>query len=324
MKLPPLKCLVTGATGFIGRPLCEALLAAGYEVYAQVRVGSDLRGLWDRPGVHLVFGHLSDLHWVANLPPDLELVFHLALNWDRLDEAEDVQFYEALKPFPLRHLVYFSSVCAAGLDLMPQPLREDTVPQFLTEDFYGKYKWAAEEVTRKYFSDGSATILRPTIVYGPGDKSNVYPLFEQIRRGRLALWNHGQVKCRLCSLENLIKITLAAPHSTHVGVKTYFVADAEDVPLRESGATIAEALDMRFLYDNYRLFLGRRLGFLRFVLSRLKIIDSSATHFAFNKWTRSYDTDITSMLTDFPNVELIPMTQALRSTADWYRREGWL
>lgn len=321
-KMP--KVLVTGATGFIGRPLCAALVEAGYEVYAQVRVASDLHDLWRRPGLHLVPGHLGDLSWSDGLPEDLEIVFHLAVNWDRLDAAEDERFYETLRRFSLRRLIYFSSVCAAGLDLTPQPLREDVAPRFLPGDFYGRYKWEVEEATRSRFSSAAATILRPTIVYGPGDKSNVYPLFEMIRRGRLSLWDHGLVKCRLCALENLLRITLAAARSERPGVETYFVADREDLPLRDSCAAIAESLGMRFVYRNYSQRFGNQLGYLRFVLDRLRIVESSATHFAFDKWTRGYDVDLTRMLTGYPDVELVPMPAAMQASAEWYRREGWL
>lgn len=319
-----MKVLVTGATGFIGRPLCAALLEAGYEVYAQARVGSDLHDLWGRPGLHLVYGHLGDVSWCDQLPDDLGIVFHLAVNWDRLDVAEDARFYDALRRFKLQRLIFFSSVCAAGLDLAIQPLREDVAPRFLPGDFYGRYKWEAEELTRCRFSASAATILRPTIVYGPGDQSNVYPLFEMIRRGRLPLWGHGQVKCRLCALENLLRITVAAARSERAGVETYFVADREELALRDSCAAIAEALGMRFVYRNYGRRFGRLLGYLRFVLDRLRVVESTATHFAFDKWTRSYDVDLTRMVAAFSEVDLVPMPEAMAATAGWYRLEGWL
>jgi NAD dependent epimerase/dehydratase len=79
------KILVTGADGFIGSHLTEALVSAGAEVTALAQYNSfDSHGWLDdlsesvRERVHLVRGDVRDASFVARLVHSHEIVFHLA------------------------------------------------------------------------------------------------------------------------------------------------------------------------------------------------------------------------------------------------------
>lgn len=326
LSISGIKCLVTGATGFIGQHLCDQLLTSGAEVYAQVRSGSDLRGLRNRPGLNLVFGQMSDISWLTSLPQDLALVLHLALDWDRLDATEDARLCEALGRFPLHRMIYVSSICAAGLDLSRQPLSEDNHPSFLERDYYGKYKWEVEEYIRNKCTDGglSAAIIRPTIVYGPGDRSNVFPLFAGVRKDNLSLWQNGGNRIRFCYIGNLLAFIEELIKDFPHGANTYHVGDLECEPLRMTCKEIAAALGMKFKYTNHAAKRARELSFIRFVTNRLGLTDSFATHFNYDKWSRSIEADISKMQRDFPGLEFTPMPEAVRVTARSYFKEGIL
>jgi len=54
-----MRALVTGATGFVGSAVRRALVAAGWQVRALVRAGSDHRNLQNLP-VDMVAGDLAD------------------------------------------------------------------------------------------------------------------------------------------------------------------------------------------------------------------------------------------------------------------------
>ena len=139
--------------------------------------------------MRLVFGTLEDISWVEKIEGSFNAVFHLALSDVRLDAHEDQRFIDAVMNRGIGRFIYFSSICAAGVDLSPQPLREECEPLFLAADFYGMYKWDVEQYLRARAAEGAfdAAIIRPTIVYGPGERANLFQLFQAVRKGNLAL-----------------------------------------------------------------------------------------------------------------------------------------
>lgn len=75
-----MKCFISGADGFIGSHLAEALVAQGHEVTAMAQYQSrDTFGWLDETkGMKKVRGDIRDAHQMANLIMGHEMVFHLA------------------------------------------------------------------------------------------------------------------------------------------------------------------------------------------------------------------------------------------------------
>lgn len=321
-----MKCFLTGATGFIGKRLCRELLERGHEVVALHRSGADLGGVETHPGLRLLPGRIEEPSWLPRAGGPFDVLFHSGLNWDALDPAEDEAIIDAFAEKGLGRLIYFSSVLAAGPDLSPQPLREGNEPQFLARDVYGPYKWRLEQFVARRAREGAfdAFVVRPTIVYGPGDRSNVFPLFDFIRKRQLPLWSEGENRIRFCYMENLIKAVMAMTDATHEGSDTYHVGDLECPTLREMCEEVAHAVGQRLRYRNYARRTGRAAGFLRFVANRLGLTNSSATHFAFDKWARPLEADISRLQADFPALDFTPLAAGLGTTAKSYFDEGVL
>ncbi len=321
-----MKCFVTGATGFIGKHLCKALTSCGYEVVALVRPGSDLKGLMGQPNLSFVYGSLEDLSWTKRLKTSFDILFHLAVNWNSLEPAKDKALFDEFTKNGIGRLIYFSSICAAGLNLSPQPLTEDNEPKFLDRDFYGKYKWLVEQHIHRHAKENAydAKIVRPTIVYGPGDLTNVYPLFSAIRQGNLALWNRGLNRIRFCYIGNLIDSVLRMAQSNRKGIHTYHVGDNECPTLAQMCEQISSSIGILLACRNHSKLMGRPFGFMRFVANRFRLNNSFATHFNFDKWHRSIEADTTRLHIDFPDLKLTPVINALDITTKFYFAEGLL
>ena len=78
-----MKALVTGADGFIGSHLTEALLAEGYAVKALSQYNSFnywgwLEDIKPRPELEIVCGDIRDPHFCKAIAKDVDIIFHLA------------------------------------------------------------------------------------------------------------------------------------------------------------------------------------------------------------------------------------------------------
>ena len=191
-----MKCLVTGAAGFIGSHLCERLLADGHAVagvdcftpyYPRPVKERNLAGLRGRP--HFAF-HELDLS--AGVPPELvagaEWVFHLAAmpgltrswldfdTYNRHNLTATNRLLDALKGSPtLKKLVYASTSSVYG----KYASGDEGLPTKPSSP-YGITKLASEQLCRVYGEEFGlpVVVLRYFSVYGPRQRPEMgYHLF---------------------------------------------------------------------------------------------------------------------------------------------------
>jgi len=181
-----LSVAVTGATGFIGRNLIAQLVGQGVVVRAVVRPQS-ARNVASGASVVRAALEPSALREAFE---DVDAVVHLAGVVNALDETE----YAAVNVEGTRavvcaaaaagvRLVHVSSLAAAGPASASAPRSEDDVPSPRTP--YGRSKLDGERLVTA-MRGLSWTILRPGVVYGPGDHA-LLPLFKCARLGLLPL-----------------------------------------------------------------------------------------------------------------------------------------
>ena len=175
-----MKALVTGATGFVGAAVARALGAAGWEVRALARGGSNRSNLQHLP-VEVVEGDLED---AASLELALEGctgLFHVAADY-RLGLRDPAPLYlanvegtrnilSAARRAGVERVVYTSSVATVGIPRDGSPGDEGTAVTLA--DMIGHYKrskYLAEEVARDAARTGmSVVIVNPSTPVGPGD-----------------------------------------------------------------------------------------------------------------------------------------------------------
>lgn len=243
-----MKVLVTGATGFVGRALCDKLSMAGRDVVPVVRQLSGLKG-------EVIIGEIgSATNWVEALR-GCEVVVHLAarvhvmhdpeqdplaLYMDTNTEATLNLARQAIQA-GVKRFVFISTIKVNG-EGRNVPYRETDWPA--PEGAYAISKWKAEQGLLQIASETGleVVILRPPLVYGPGVKANFLRLMQLIRKGwPLPL---GAIRnCRsLLYLGNLVDaIQLCIEHPAAVG-QTFLLDDGEEVSTPALIRAVAHAM----------------------------------------------------------------------------------
>lgn len=188
---------VTGATGFIGSVLVQELIREGWSVRALTRT--------DRPclkkEIQWIHGDLDNLSALDQLVKDATAVIHCAasVRGSSLEDFSQVNIKGTenilsvlpnRKPYPRFLLV--SSLAARQPDL----------------SWYARSKYLSEQKLIKFSNELQWLILRPTAVYGPGDKE-LKPLFSAMHRGFLPVVGNINNRVGLLHVFDLVAAILA-------------------------------------------------------------------------------------------------------------------
>lgn len=239
--------LVTGANGFVGRHLTDALQRAGWRVRAALR--SPHEGAWDEA---VIVGDLGpDTFW-ASAVAGVDCVFHLAARVHVLHETEadpETAFLRAnvdatrglaiaAAGAGVKRLIFASTVKVCGESTRPgAPFNDACEPA--PQDAYAHSKRAAEEAIAA--SGVPYCVLRPPLIYGPGVGANFAAMMRWVQRGWWLPLGGIRNERSLVYVGNLCDALLqAATHPAALN-NTFLVDDGSPVSTPELLRAVAEA-----------------------------------------------------------------------------------
>jgi len=255
------KVFVTGATGFIGTRLVQALVEQGQRVRALSRRDriDPLPGY--RPGepgplehelVEIVRGDITDVDSLQRGMEGCHRVFHLAAyakNWApdpqtyyRLNVEGMRNVFQAARRQGVERVVWTSSIVTFG-PTPPGVVGDESLPRstpaYLTE--YEETKAIAEKEALRAAADGfPVVIVNPTRVYGPGhltEGNALARLIDDYDRGRVpVLLNRGVNVGNYVLVDDVVQGQLLAMQRGRVGER--YILGGENASLREFFRTI--------------------------------------------------------------------------------------
>jgi nucleoside-diphosphate-sugar epimerase len=231
--------LVTGATGFIGGRVVEALLARGEAVRALVRNPAK----WASPaGVELVAGDTRDPALVREAVAGADVVYHCAAaTGEGLDRAAIYattlegtrHVLEALRQAGRGRLVLLGGLSVLGLRNLKEPAED--YPYRRSGDPDIDVKIDTEQLARTYHDEHGVdvTFLRAGFVYGPQDRRNLPQLTDALRRGGFLYIGSRHNVVPLVHVEDMARALVAAGRAPAARGRVYHIAEGTRTTIGE-------------------------------------------------------------------------------------------
>ncbi|HVT04899.1 MAG TPA: NAD-dependent epimerase/dehydratase family protein [Thermoanaerobaculia bacterium] len=313
-----MKAFVTGASGFVGRELCEQLQKAGVEVVSLQR-GNKPAGE-QTPGASAVHRDLNSPEPWDDVLQGVDVVFHLAAHVHQMGGGDPASFFrintdatrrlaEASARVGVGRFVFLSSVKVNGESSGSSPFRETDPPRPL--DAYAKSKLAAElELQRLGASGLPFVIARSPLVYGPGVKANFLSLMKIVDRGFPLPLASVRNRRSLIYLGNLVDVLRTLGSNPEAPGATFLVSDGEDLSTPELVRRVAAAL------NRPARLLPMPQSFLRGTAALLGKKGEIA------RLTESLAVDISALRSRLGWLPPFTVDEGLNETAAWYREHS--
>jgi dihydroflavonol-4-reductase len=323
------KALVTGATGFVGGHLVDRLLARGDTVTALARSPARAARLAER-GVRIVAGDLANIDAVTDAVRDSHVVYHAAAMLGAPTEAAlmvanrdgtiNVARCCASLASPPR-IVLISSMAAGGPARRDAPRSADGNDQPVTR--YGRSKLAAEQALATFTVP--QCILRPPVVYGPGDHEGFLPLFKSVKFGIAPMFGDGSMQVSLVHVSDLADAIVLAGTTAGIESRTFYVNHPEIV----TGASIVRTIAHHMHRSPLPVPIPRwaaaitlgLTGMWADVFRQKSILRPDKLHeFYQEAWTA----DASPFMAATGWQPKLDLEHGIRDTGAWYQKAGWI
>jgi dihydroflavonol-4-reductase len=325
-----MRALVTGATGFTGGHLARRLAACGDRVRALVR--DVARAEAALPGIEVIAGDLTDRASIRRALDGVDVVYNIAALYRvaslpttayRAVNATAVgTIIEEAAAAGVPRVVHCSTVGVHG-DVEHPPANEEA--PFKPGDIYQETKLEGEIIARETAARTGVgvTIVRPTGIYGPGDR-RLLKLFRGVARRRFLVLGSGRIWYHLTHVDDLSAgFRLCAVSPQAVG-RTYILSGPEVTTLNELLAITAEVAGVAPLRLRLPVWPFWAAGAVCEAMCRPLGIEPPIYRRRVDFFTKSRAFDSTRARTEIGYAPAIGLREGIGRTLAWYRDHGWI
>jgi nucleoside-diphosphate-sugar epimerase len=323
--------LVTGATGFVGGHVVEALARNGIRPRCLVRQTSRLDYIkeWSP---ELVFGDITSLASLEAAVEGVDGVVHCAgvtralslKDFLRVNAEGCSNLYSAClaKNPTVRRIVHISSLAAWGPSIAGRPVLEGQGKCPVSN--YGRSKLAGQRIAEAHMDRLPIVILVPPAVYGPNDRAFLR-LFACVKRGFALTIGREERWASMIYAKDLARAVLVCLESEKAIGKEYLLEDGHPHMWREVTSAIGQSMHKSPVRIRIPLIVVKMAGVVIGCAARWTgkpaLLDSDRLKdFLQSSWTCS-SARIHAELGFAPQYTL---EQGVEETCRWYTEHNWL
>lgn len=325
-----MKVLVTGATGFVGSYLTEALVKDGFKVRTLVRQSSNTSLLKDL-GVEIIQGNITDAATLEQAVKGCQQVYHLAAKMvepgtpRKLYYTVNVEGTQTVARAALKanveRLVHASSAGVYGVIKHP-PVTETT--PLNPSSAYRETKFLAEQaVLALYQQEGLPVVIaRLPGVFGPGSLS-LLGLVKVIASKRFRMIGTGENHDHLGYVSDIVDGLRRCAQTKGIEGECYLIAGAEAVRVKDLVHMISQELGVKGFQGRLPIAPYRAFNSLAEIVYKQFGVDLPRVH-RYGLFLADKVLDISKakiQLGYYPNVSV---EEGIRQTVQWYREKGYV
>jgi nucleoside-diphosphate-sugar epimerase len=325
--------VITGATGLLGSHIVENLRARGERVRALVRPTSDTTFL-KQLGVELAFGDLNEPPSLPGIFAGADVVYHCAArvgDWGpwRVFQREIIDatsnLLDACRSAGVGRFLHVSSIIVYGHPQLRDACFTEDEPlgqNLRLWDYYCHAKIRAEELCRQY--GGDLTIVRPSWIYGPRDRTTLPRILKALDAGRVAIIGSGDNLLNIIYAGDVAEGAIRAANHPQARGQAYNLSSEGEMTQADFLDLLTDELGRPRIRGHISYPLAYWGGFLSEVIGRLIRIrrPPHLTRYAVGLVGRSTGFSIAKAREQLDWQPRVGVRDGIRRTLEWYRKDG--
>jgi nucleoside-diphosphate-sugar epimerase len=286
----------------------------------------------ERSGIDLIEGDLRDGSALTRAVAGVEHVYNVAALYRQAGLKNDVyrsvnalavrDVIEAAARAGVRRVLHCSTVGVHG-DVENPPADEDA--PLKPGDIYQETKLEGERLAREAAARVGieVTIVRPTGIYGPGDR-RLLKLFRGVVRGRFPILGSGNIYYHLTYIDDVVEgFRLCAEQPAAAG-RTYIIAGGEVTTLNELVSLIADVAGVKSPALHLPVWPVWMAGAACEALCAPFGIEPPLYRRRVDFYTKSRAFDISRARREVGYNPRVGLREGIARTLEWYRQHGWI
>lgn len=326
-----MRVLVTGATGFLGEHLTRRLLADGAQVRVLARSAQKAQPLVEQ-GAERIEGDVTDAAALAHAVDGVQIVYHLAgklfipgvpaEEYERTHvDGTRTLLQLCRQQDGIQRFVHCSTTGVLGA-VGDQPVDERA--PFAPTNAYERTKLQAELLVREAITQGfPAVIVRPGLVYGPGDL-HLLGFFKTIQRGLFRPIGRKPVWLHPIYIDDMTDAFVQCAQDPRARGECFNIAGDQPATIGTLATDIAHALGAARPRGYFPLPVARALAATGDVLpARMRhMAPMTTSRLDFLTHSRVYDVTHARKILGF--AAATELAEGIARTGAWYRQQGYL
>ncbi len=265
------KIAIIGGSGFLGSKLGKTLDRANinFTIFDIVSPSEDKKFLYTDVRSEKSLEQLNGATHIINLAAEHKDNVDPVSKYDEVNIQGAVNVCKVASKFNINKIIFTSSVAIYGF--APADTDESGEANYFND--YGRTKFLAEHVYKDWQAEDpnnrSLVIIRPTVIFGEGNRGNVYNLLKQIASKKFIMFGDGKNRKSMAYVDNVASF-LEFNLSSIPGLHIYNYVDKPDLDMNTLISAVRQKL---FMKNNVGLrfpkFLGIVIGYLADIISIL-------------------------------------------------------